>query len=167
MSDPIPQNKSELLALIDREWSALMKVVDQLLPEQMVRPDPGSWSPKDNLAHLTEWLKILIGYHMDKRPAHEVTGVAPEVTKDWDFNVMNAIFFERNRRRPADEVLAELKQFHARIVERLQSMPFEDLMKPYHADDPEKQPLLNWVLGNTSEHFAEHRAAIEKSMSDK
>jgi hypothetical protein len=43
-------------------------------------------------------------------------------------------------------------------------MSFEDLMKPRHADDPEKRPLLMWVLGDTSEHFAEHRETIEKML---
>jgi hypothetical protein len=37
-------------------------------------------------------------------------------------------------------------------------------MKPRYVDDPDKQPLLNWVLGNTSEHFAEHRENIEKAL---
>jgi hypothetical protein len=60
----LPKNTAELLDDIDREWTALMRVVDQLTPEQMIMPDAGGWSPKDNLAHLTEWMKILLGYHM-------------------------------------------------------------------------------------------------------
>ncbi len=70
MSETIlPKSTAELLNDIDHEWSALMHVVDQLTPEQMTTPDAGGWSPKDNLAHLTEWMKILLGYHMDKRPS--------------------------------------------------------------------------------------------------
>ncbi len=79
-----PKNMADLLDDIDREWSVLMHVVDQLTPEQMIAPDEGGWSPKDNLAHLTEWMKILLGYHMDKRPSHEVVGMSSEVTRDWD-----------------------------------------------------------------------------------
>jgi hypothetical protein len=158
----LPKNTAELLDDIDREWTALMRVVDQLTPEQMIMPDAGGWSPKDNLAHLTEWMKILLGYHMDKRPAHEVVGLAPEVTRDWDMDKMNGLMFERNRRRPPGEVLGELKQVYAEVVARLKATPFDELMEPRHADDPEKQPLLNWVLGNTTGHFSEHRENIEK-----
>ena len=158
----LPKNTSELLDNIDREWSALMRVVDQLSPGQMTMPDAGGWSPKDNLAHLTEWMKILLGYHMDKLPAYKVVGVAPEVTKDWDMDVINKVLFERNRPRPSREVLDELKRVYAEVVARVKVTPFDELMKPRHADDPEKQPLLNWVLGNTSGHFAEHRLNIEK-----
>ena len=39
---------------------------------------------------------------------------------------------------------------------------FEELMQPRHAEDAERQPLLTWILGDTTEHFAEHRATIEK-----
>jgi hypothetical protein len=160
----LPLSTNELLNDIDREWSALMHVVDRLSPEQMTTADAGGWSPKDNLAHLTEWMKILLGYHLDNRPSHEVVGVAPEVTKDWDMEVMNGILFERNRLRSSRDVLDELKQVHAGVVARLKATPFDELMEPIHADDPEKQPLLNWVLGNTTEHFAEHRLTIEKML---
>jgi hypothetical protein len=161
-----PTNTAELLDEIEREWSALMRVVDRLTPAQMTTPDAGGWSPKDNLAHLTEWMKILLGYHMNKLPPHQVVDVAPEVTKDWDMDVINQVLFERNRRRPFAEVLKELKQVHAEVVARLKATPFEELLQPRYVDDPEKQPLLNWVLGNTSGHFAEHRANIEKVLAE-
>ena len=161
----LPKNTSELLDDIDREWSSLMHVVDQLTPEQMTTPDEGGWSPKDNLAHLTEWMKILLGYHMDKRPPYEVVGVLPEVTRDWDMDKMNRLLIARNLRRPTEEVLVELKQIYAEVIARLKATPFDELMKPRHADDPEKQPLLNWVLGNTSGHFSEHRLTIEKMLT--
>src|SRR3990172_8808657 len=78
-----PQNKTELMKAIEHEWKLLMKVVEALTDEQMTTPDAGGWSPKDNLAHLAEWMNILMGYHLDKRPAHKVMGVSEEVTRDW------------------------------------------------------------------------------------
>ena len=89
----LPGNISELLEQIGCEWIALMHVVDQLTPEQLTLPDAGGWSPKDNLAHLTEWMKILLGYHMDGLPAHEVVGVSPEMTEEWDMDVINQVLF--------------------------------------------------------------------------
>src|SRR3990172_2852590 len=89
----------ELLADIEREWTALMDVAARLSPGQMTAPDPGGWSPKDNLAHLDEWMNVLMGYHMDHRPAHEVLGVSPEITENWDMEVINPVLFERNRGR--------------------------------------------------------------------
>jgi hypothetical protein len=160
----VPGNMSELLASIEREWNLLMQVVAKLDDVKMTTPDEGGWSPKDNLAHLAEWMKILMGYHMDRRPSHEVMGVEPEVVKGWDMERINPVLFERNRNRSAQEVLDEVRRVHADLVAKLNVTPFEELLKPRHADDPEKRPVLIWVLGDTSDHFAEHRATIEKML---
>ncbi len=74
---------------------------------------------------------------------------------------VNPALFEKNRNRSTNDVLDELRQVHAELVKKLESIPFEDLMMPRRADDPEKRPLALWVLGDTTEHFAEHRATIE------
>jgi len=162
--DTLPKSKAEVMSLIEREWSALMAVVGQLSPEQMLTPDEGGWTPKDNLAHLTVWMNILLGYHMDQRPAHEVADVTLEMASNWDFEEINAIFFERYRDRSIEQVLDELKQTYNKVHTRLESMLYEDLMKPRLADDPEKRPILNWILGNTSEHFEEHRETVAKML---
>ena len=100
MSDEqvIPGSKSELKSSIEREWKSLMEAVEKLQKaNKLTTPDAGGWSPKDNLAHLAEWMNILMGYHMDKRPAHEVMRVAgdegerllpfiPQVVKEIDMD---------------------------------------------------------------------------------
>jgi hypothetical protein len=160
----VPGSKAELMASIEREWISLMDVVAKLDFTQMTKPDAGGWSPKDNLAHLTEWMKSLMGVHLDRLPPHEVMNVPEEVTKDWDMEVINPVLFERNRNRPVQDVLAELKSVYVTLINKLEAMTFEDLLKPRHADDPEKRPVLMWVLGDTTDHFAEHRATIEKML---
>lgn len=166
MSDEewIPGSKAELMASIEREWKSLMDVVAKLDFTQMTAPDAGGWSPKDNLAHLMEWMKVLMGYHLDRRPSHEVLGVSEEVTKGWDMEIINPVLFERNRNRPLQDVLAELKGVYAELLNKLGSMTYEELLKPRHADDSEKRPVLLWVLGDSTDHFAEHRATIEKML---
>ena len=161
----VPGSKSELMSAIGREWKSLMDAAAKL--EQagtLTVPDEGGWSPKDNLAHLTEWMKILMGYHMDRRPSHEVMDVSPDVVEGWDMEKINPVLFERNRNRPAQAVLDELRRVYAELMQKLENTSFEDLLKPRHANDPEKRPVLLWVLGDTSEHFAEHRATIEKML---
>jgi len=77
MENKVPQNMPELLSAIEHEWKELWRVLGRLTPEQMTTPDAGGWSPKDNLAHLAEWMKILMGYHMDRLPAQEVMACPP------------------------------------------------------------------------------------------
>ncbi len=155
------RHKSILLKSIQREWEALMSVVERLSPEQMVAPDAGGWSPKDNLAHLTEWLKALLGYHIDRKSAEEVLGIPKELADDWDFDQVNAFLFEQNKNRSIEDVLGSLKAKYAETLARLEAMPFEDLLAPRYEDDPERTPLLASVLGNTTEHFMEHRERIQ------
>ena len=165
MSDEqwVPGSKSELISALQREWNLLMDIVEKLeKANRMTTTDEGGWSPKDNLAHLAEWMNTLMGYHMDKRPSHEVLGVSEDVVKGWDMEVINPVLFERNKNRSTEDVLDGLKQMYARLVKKLEDTPFEDLLKPRRADDPEKRPLLLWVLGDTTEHFEEHRLTIEK-----
>ncbi|HSL42604.1 MAG TPA: ClbS/DfsB family four-helix bundle protein [Anaerolineales bacterium] len=160
----VPGSKAELMSEIRREWKKLMDVVEELDEQKMTAPDEGGWSPKDNLAHLSEWMNSLMGYHMDKRPAEEVMRLTREQTEGWDMEIINPVLFERNKDRSTEDVLNELKQVYEKLLAKLDAMSFEDLLKPRHADDPERRPLLLWVLGDTTEHFAEHREVIEKML---
>ena len=160
----MPKDKTELMSVIEREWKLLLEVAEKLTDKQMTTPDAGGWTPKDNLAHLTEWMNILMGYHMDNRLDYDVLNVSPEVTKNWDMDIINSILFERNKDRSRKEVLDELKQHYGQLTAKLESVSFEDLMKPRHEDDPDKMPLLAFVLGNTTEHFQEHRETIERGI---
>ena len=167
MSDEewVPGSKAELMSAINREWNALMDVVAKLeAANKMTTLDEGGWSPKDNLAHLSEWMNSMMGYHIDKRPPHEVMRISEEAAKGWDMEVINPILFERNKDRSLEDVKTELKQTYERMLAKLDAMSFEDLMKPRHANDPEKRPLLLWVIGDTSDHFAEHRETIGKML---
>ncbi len=162
MADKLPQTTSDLLSQIAPEWSELLKVVDQLTPTQMITPDSGGWSPKDNLTHLAAWMNFMRECYLNKKPANEAMGMDAATYGKLDETGINNVLFERNRDRTVSDVLEGLKGAYAEVVETLRKMPFTDLMRPFKDNDPEKRPVILWVLGNTSEHFAEHRATIEK-----
>ena len=117
----IPGSKSELMSAIRSEWNHLMDVVQKLDEQKMTTPDEGGWSPKDNLAHLSEWMNSMMGYHIDKRPAHEVMRLTEDQTRDWDMEVINPVLFQRNKDRSIEDVLEELKQ-SPEVVSVLQGM---------------------------------------------
>ena len=160
----VPENTSQLLESIAREWELLIDVVGRLDEIRMTTLDEGGWSPNDNLAHLSEWLNVLMGYHLDRRPRHEVLGVPEEVTRAWDLEAINPILFERNHNRAPQDVLAELRVRYDELMERLRALPFEYLLSPRHSDDPEKRPVLLVVMSYTTWHIAEHREAIAKML---
>ena len=158
----LPKSLDELLTDIEREWQALMGVVERLTPEQMTTPDPGGWSPKDNLAHLSAWMNFMLKSQLGDMPSHMALGIDEQKLKGKSEDEENAILFERNRGRSTDEVLDELKNIHNETVKKLKTMEFQDLMKPLKSNQAQPPLVIDVVLGNTSEHFAEHRATIER-----
>ena len=166
MADKLPQNMSELLSEIDREWQELQKAIKKLTQEQMTAPDPGGWSPKDNLAHLATWMDIMREAHLNKKPEHEVMGMDAATVAGLDEDGENAILFERYRNLPTAEVLTWMDSAYAKVVDTLRKTSFADLMKPIHDNDPEKRQVILSVQGNTSEHFVEHRLIIERNLKN-
>jgi hypothetical protein len=157
----LPKDKADLLARIQREWAALMQTIEALTAEQMTIPGTGGWSVKDNLAHLADWEQFMLRCHLQGEPAHEKLQIDKTTFEGLDENGENAVLYERNKDRSAADVFDGLKRSHEQIQAALERIPFADLMKPHYADDPEQRPLMSLVIGNTYDHYQEHRRAIE------
>ena len=158
----LPKNKTELMLRIQHEWAALQRAIDGLSEAQMSIPDAGGWSIKDNLAHLSAWENYMRQHYVHHLPPPEVMGIDAETFEKADENVTNAILFQRDKDRSVADVLAELRHSHEQVLADLDQLSFADLMKPGLADDPEARPLISRVIGNTYEHYLEHRITIEK-----
>ncbi len=163
--DPaLPRDKKDLIKRIETEWLVLMRTIEALTPEQMNAPMAGGWSPKDNLAHLAAWERFMVHYHLQAKPPHEEFGLNAESFEKLDETGINAIIYERNRLRSVADVLADLQRSHALVLETLGAMSYDDLMRPHFPDDPEDRPLVGWVIGNTYDHYREHRQNIERKI---
>lgn len=161
----MPKDKAELMARIDQEWTALRELLDGLTPEQMGKADPGSWSVKDHLVHLTTWEQYMLRYHLGREPAHVVMGVDEETFESLDEDGLNALIYDRSQDRSLEDVLGEFTRTHQQVLDALEAASFADLMKPRYEDDPEARPLLNWVIGNTYDHYREHRQTIQEGLT--
>jgi uncharacterized protein (TIGR03083 family) len=157
----LPKDKAELTNRIQREWSALLRAVENLSYEQMTRPGPGGWSTKDNLAHLSEWEQFLLRNQFQGHSPHEALQIDQATLEHSDIDELNAILFERNRDRSLPDILADLHDTHAQLLAALEQMPGSDLMKLTHAIGPEARPVMVWIVYNTYEHYEEHRKTIQ------
>jgi hypothetical protein len=156
-----PRDMADLLLRIEQGWLALQLVIAPLNEAQMNLPGAGGWSIKDNLAHLTAWEQFMLQCYLQGRPAHEVVQVDEATWKTLNEDSQNDLLYRRNRDRPAKDVLADLLHSHEQVVATLKQMSFADLMKPHYPNDPQARPLVGWVIGNTYEHYQEHRVSIE------
>lgn len=167
---PLPRTKEEVLARIEQSRRALEGRIGELSAAQLTGPkDRAGWSVKDHLAHLAAWERS-IAYLLRGRPRHEGLGV-PEVsylgTDGTDEDGINAIIHGRTRDWPLAEALESFRDAHRQLLAALGPLTYEDLLEPYShylPDEPGEDdgtPILRRILGNTAEHYEEHRPWIE------
>src|SRR5512143_3321689 len=152
MADKLPENTAELLSAIEHEWKELMRVVGRLTPEQMTAPDAGGWTPRHSLAHLSAWMQYMRGCYLEKKPAYVAMNIDQATYEKLDEDGINAVLFKRNRDLAPTHVLDQLNRTYSEVLKVLRETPFSELMQPVKEEDP--RPVMLWVVGNTSEHFA-------------
>ena len=156
----LPSTKADLMARIQHEWTALEETIAKLNEEQMSVPDAGGWAIKDNLAHLTAWEEFMLRAYLKGQPAHEAMAMDVATYAAADEDGVNDIIYRRNRDRPVSDVLADWRRSHRAVLDYLWSIPFDDLLKPLDPNNPDKRPVLGWVIGDTYEHYQEHGAYV-------
>ncbi len=160
----VPQNKAELMERIRRERAALEQVISSLSDDQMTTPGPERWSVKDHLAHIVTWEQILLLTHMQGRPfaeAAKMDEATAAATADMTAEGgINDFFYERDKDRPLGDVLHDFQQSHQEVLAALETMEYAELVKLHHPDNPDAGRLLDYVIGDTYEHYAEHRNII-------
>ena len=164
-STPAPRNKADLLELVRREYAALEQVLGRLSEAQMTKPIDGSWSTKDILAHVAAWQQILFGFHIGGRPFEQAApGIAANYQTD-GVDAINEALYQRDRSRPLAEVLDAFRRSHQQILATIEGMSESELFRPYTPvgrDPSSGGQLVNWIAGDTYEHYMEHRETIAK-----
>lgn len=150
-----PKSTDELLAMLTREWSALINFLARH-EDALLEPLESTWSAKDHLAHITAWETFLVRHHLDREDAATALELSPEQYADFSIDEINEALHARSREKTLTEVLADAEATHAMLVERLRDMPFDVMQMPRYDDDESGAPLLDWVIGNTYDHYLEH-----------
>jgi hypothetical protein len=165
---PAVIGKAELLERTRREYAALEDAIGGLTEAQLTAPLDGDWSIKDMLAHLAAWQQILLRFHIGRQPFSEA---APHIAVDYqtsDVDTINAALFQRDRALPLADVLDTFRRSHQQTLATIEAMSEADLFRQYTPpgrDAADGGQLINWIVGDTYEHYMEHRATIEKVSS--
>ncbi len=143
--------REELLAELDREFETLLKVVDGLTDEQMVRAWYGGWSVRDILAHIVGW-----HHEMDDALERISRGEkpAPEGVNYDDEDVHNARFVETWAGTSPAAIVEELiasKNLFAAAARLVPEERFEEGRAAYRI-----------LLGTGTDHYREHAPAIRE-----
>lgn len=156
-------DRTELLNEINAGRARLEAALTRLTPEQMTRPDlPGEWSVKDLLAHLGWWQRreVMI-YHALKE------GVRPEtVLVSGTIDELNARVLADYRARDLEEVRAFEHQAYLDLLAIAETAPEEELFGHHTFAWTGGQPFVDWIAGDTYDHYAEHLPAVEVLLAE-
>ena len=153
----VPASLDELLACIDREWVRLGSLLERMTPEQMQTPLENGWTPKDHLAHITAWERFMVGYAINGGPAHEALGVRADQLDPWNVDTINALIVQASAGRSLAEVRAAFESVHAEARAAVAGINWAEWDVPIQqGGDGPPEPRLDWIAGNTYEHYIEH-----------
>lgn len=154
---------------IEKAWLELIAVVDGLGGAGLELKGSGQWAVKDHLVHIGAWELSLLGL-LDGEDRRTAMGV-PAVPEDTD--AINEAVWLAHRDETSEEAIAFSRESHVRLMRRLGTMTDADLRRSYNhyqPNDPrdpgDDRPVVEWVAGNTYEHYAEHIRYIDQLVKD-
>ena len=163
MSSEWPASKTEFQEQLEYSWSQLQQTLDSLTEEQMTeRTDAVGWTVKDHLAHLVVWEQGIIAL-LGREPRYEAMGVDLQTAQRMnEGGWLNQILRAQHRSASLSDVRARLRETHEELTAVVGSLQPEDLLKSYFHYQPDEpgddsgEPVLRWVIGNSSGHYLEH-----------
>jgi hypothetical protein len=154
---------------IERSWTELNRLVDSLGPTGLTLSGADGWQVKDHLVHIAAWEHSLLAL-LEGADRHQAMGVGRDVDET---DAINAAVWAMHRNKTPEQALDYFHQTHALLLKLLRTMSDEDLRLPYNHYQPneprdpgDNRPALDWVAGNTYEHYAEHIDWINQLVKD-
>ena len=160
MSDEWPASNAEFQEQLQDAWSQLQQTLDALTEDQMTeRIDAAGWTVKDHLAHLIPWEEGMIAL-LKHEPRYQAMGV--DVAQHEDEDELNETLRAPYRSASLSDVRHRLRETHEALTAAVASLGPDDLFKTYSHYQPDEpgedrgEPVLRWVIGNSSGHYLEH-----------
>lgn len=155
----------ELLEEIESSWTRLMTVMSAASEGQKTgATDPQGWTLLDHMAHVTAWERSVL-FPLQGKRRHEALRISEEEYKQ-DIDSSNELIRSRNRVRTQsfEMVMSDAGEVHDALVAAVRSMNPDDLRKPTSelcpGDSASERPFVELLMGDTAEHFDEHRDYI-------
>ena len=147
-----------LMSEIEQTWHKLQTFLASLTEEQLTQPtDAAGWTAKDHVIHLAVW-ENANREMLEGKSKREVLDITPEVWEQ-DDDPINAVLQQRYHNMPLAEVMQTLRQNHARMLDKLNSMTAADFQLPYSHYQPDstaERPIIDCVMWDTVYHYRDH-----------
>ncbi len=160
----LPTTVAELQERVHTARDALERAIAGLGEQAMIVPGPEGWSIKDHLAHIVTWEQLSLLAHFRKQSFAEAAGLSSDeaaALAQQGTDAMNAFFFERNRNRSLDEVLAAFHSSYNEVQTIIAGLDDAALAAPSNPYAPEAGSLVSLILSDTHDHYQGHTPLIE------
>ena len=154
---------------IETSWRELNALIDSLGLDGLSITGEDGWAVKDHLTHIAAWEYSLLAL-LDGTDRRSAMGIGPEQN---DTDAINAAVWSLHRDKTPEQALEYFRQTHALLMERVSAMSDAELQLPYNhyqPNDPrdpnDNRPAIDWVAGNTYDHYAEHINWIGQLVKD-
>lgn len=148
--------KAVLLADINSSYAKFKAQLAPLSEEQLTTPGVnGTWSVKDNIAHLSAWQEVLLARLLAVRDNTHYE----DTISGLDVDTGNEQLYQQSKMRSLSDVLTEFDAIHQQVVQALESMTDEQINQPQ--DWLGGRPVLDYIAGDTTEHYEEHGQIIQ------
>jgi hypothetical protein len=160
----LPQDMNDLMERIQREWAAFYQTCGHLDEEALNRRLAGGWTVIDHLLHITSWEDILVRYHLSGEAGADFLDLPADMLERWNTNEINQALREKWQGTGVAEAAQVFYSTHERVVEKLDEMGFEALVKPKTAGGGLQETLLQAVIENTYAHYMEHYLTLQSEI---
>ena len=155
-----PKDKQELMQKIREERDGIRNLLGDLSNDEMLIPLEDGWSVKDYIAHIVIWEKRMVEWLDAVKRGDVPRQLPPGMTWD-DLDRWNEQTFEENRERELAEVLDDFNHFAEEVVQVVEAIPEDLLMRADSLEWRSGSPLWELVAANTYWHYPEHRETIK------
>ncbi|MBK8046386.1 MAG: hypothetical protein IPK16_04180 [Anaerolineales bacterium] len=98
-----------------------------------------------------------MGHHLRGEPGHLALGLADDPAfSAHDLDRINELIADHASTQPIETVLEESRATHQTTRDIIAAMSWDEIMNLLYEDGPMGRPRLDWILGNTAEHYLEH-----------
>ena len=155
-------SRIELLGRIDGAWTEFNHMLAGLSEAQRTEAHDGQgWRVKDHLTHIAVWEDSLLAL-LEGRDRIKALGLGDDNLSGLTYDQENAIIQQNHAHLSHDQAVELMHQSHERLRAAIAALSDEDLRRPYSHYQPGARhesahlAVINWIAGNTYEHYAEH-----------
>ncbi len=159
------KTREELLEAVRGLRADLDRDIAEAGEERAVQPGSfGPWTFKDVIAHLTGWrLRTAARLEAGLRDEAPVVPWPDHLDEEEGLHEINEWFYETNRDKPLEQVIAESNETFDRVERAIDTMPGDALLTPGRFDwifwtDEALGPAV--VRGTLDHYHVEHEPAI-------